>query len=316
MTREIAIAGYGGEGPVGQGAYRMTDADYHRDPCVQPSLSSGVAKVLVEASAAHAREIHPRLNPAWQPSTPSPRMALGSLCHALLLGRGTVRVLPYSDFRTKAAQVARAEVVAAGEVPVLAEQYEFAEQIVASAREQLAGTELAELVEGRGDGEVAVFAATPERAWVRAKVDWWASDRTCLVDYKTTSGLATAERFSRQAAELGYDIQAAFYERVVAAAYPWIAGRTRFVFVAQEVEPPFALAAYELSEAELSVARRKVDAALGAWVQCLESGRWPGYSRGIQRLTLPPWYGQRWLDREYAAGDGGDWILSEDGGAR
>ena len=40
---------------------------YHADPAPEPSLSSSVAKILVNLSPAHARIAHPRLNPDYRP---------------------------------------------------------------------------------------------------------------------------------------------------------------------------------------------------------------------------------------------------------
>ena len=79
---------------------------------------------------------------------------------------------------------------------------------------------------------------------------------------------------------------------------PELEGRLRFRFVFQEVEAPFALAIGELTEGDLHVARRQVDAAITKWLECLTTGKWPGYPKHVQRIELPPWAHREWLDRE------------------
>ena len=150
---------------------------------------------------------------------------------------------------------------------------------------------------GSGDAEVSAFARDAAGVWLRARFDWIAEGRGLIIDYKTTEN-AAAEPFARRAAQMGYDVQAAFYLRVLEALDPELAGRARFVLVAQEIRAPYALAAYELSEADMSVARRKVETAVAAWWRCLSQDSWPAYPPTIDRITLPHWSQARWLERE------------------
>ena len=45
-----------------QGIYNILAEQYHADPCVTASLSSSIAKILIEQSPMHAWMAHPRLN--------------------------------------------------------------------------------------------------------------------------------------------------------------------------------------------------------------------------------------------------------------
>lgn len=276
------------------GAYRMSAGEYHGDPCPKPSLSSSVARILLDASPAHAFHAHPRLNPNFQPDDGNRRLAVGEACHALLIGRGAqIANIDFDSYRKDAAKEARDAALERGEIPILATDLQLANEIVSAARRQLPS----EILRANGDGEVVV-AAEIDGAWCRVMLDWWSEERRDVVDYKTTIGRATEAAFSRQAGQMGYDVQDAFYQRVIREAFPQLAGRTRFLFVVQEIEPPYALATFEISEADRYVADRKVSAAIYGWRSCLEADRWPGYPSGVQRITLPEWHSRRWLDAE------------------
>ena len=49
------------------GVYSLPDDAYHADPCPGPSLSSSVAKLMLDRSPLHAWHAHPRLNPNFEP---------------------------------------------------------------------------------------------------------------------------------------------------------------------------------------------------------------------------------------------------------
>lgn len=296
------------------GAYRMTAERYHADPCPEPSLSSSVAKLILDATPLHAWHAHPKLNPAWTPDDSTRRLTLGSVCHALLIGQGREIVpVDFDSFRKAAAQEARDAAFAAGKLPVLVSDLEHAREIVDAARWQLARRGLTAFDEEHGAGEVVVAAQTGG-VWTRAMPDWWTHDGLTVYDYKTVGALVSPARFARHVAEMGYDVQDAHYLSTVGAAFPELDGRVRFVIVAQEIAPPYALATYELTEADRSVARRKVETAVAAWSTCLASGIWPAYPERLEPLALPSWHAQKWLDRELD--ESGDPLWSLVGGAR
>jgi hypothetical protein len=286
------------------GAYRMTPGNYHGDPCPEPSLSRSTANILLAQSPLHAWTNHPRLNPACTHEPGNVRMALGEACHRLLLGQGaTIARIPFANYRTKAAQAAKAEALAAGMIPMIAERdeadpdemtpLELAEAIVEAARAQLP----AGLIDESGDAEVAVVAQDAGGIWTRSLLDWWSADRLTIVDYKTAR-TASPIGFGAHAAQNGYDMQAAFYRRAVGRAFPELAGRVRFLFAVQEIEPPYALCVFEIAEADIFVADRKVEWALHEWALCLRGGKWRGYPTGIQRIMLPEWHAKRFLESE------------------
>lgn len=273
------------------GTYTMTASIYHADPCPVPSLSRSVAWKLVHESPLHAWWEHPRLN-ALHEESESNRTSLGTLCHTLLLGEGRgIAVYDGSDWRKKEAREFRDAAVSRGETPVTAPQYEQAERIVASARNQLGSMPSVE-------SEVAWLAEEEPGLWLRAMTDWITADGSVVYDYKTIGTSAAPETLHKHAANCAYDFQQAFYERVIAGVRPELAGRLTFRFICQEIEAPYALSVIELLEADVAVARRKVDYAVSRWRECLEANRWPGYGSRPVRVALPTWHSYSWLERE------------------
>ena len=101
----------------------MSAAEYHADPCPEPSLSSSIARLILSHSPLHAWTEHPRLNPNYKPEE-STKFDRGSAAHALLLeGEDRMAVIPFKDYRKDAAQEARDNARLAGKFPVLEADY-------------------------------------------------------------------------------------------------------------------------------------------------------------------------------------------------
>lgn len=299
---------------VKPGAYFMPEPVYHADPCPGPSLSTSIEKILLADSQRHAWQAHPKLNALWEPDVSNRTQAVGSACHAMLVGTEQwLHVIEENDYKKKAAKEERDEATRGGFTPVLIADYERAQAVVEAAREQLAESEVPALAHGEGDGEVSVLS-NERGIWRRCRLDWWSADRLTVVDYKATQGSANATTFERQVARMQYDLQDAFYLTLLEDEYPHLAGRIQFVFVVQEAKsPPFELALYQITEADREVARRKVAEGMRIWEKCLEEGRWAGYPKHIQRVSLPIWHTKQWLDHEMEmeeAGDSPDWAFA------
>lgn len=92
--------------------------------------------------------------------------------------------------------------------------------------------------------------------------------------------------FSGQAARLGYHVQAAFYLAGLDACAPH---PRRWLWVAVEPEPPYAVAVYEPTEQTLAQGRSEWETYLRQHLECQRTGRWPGYPADPQALNLPKW---------------------------
>jgi hypothetical protein len=287
-------------------------AAYFADPCPNPSLTQSIAKIMLDQSPRHAWEHHSRLNPNWQPDEPDYRKerAIGNAAHKLIIGRGKeIAVAPFADWRNKDAKKFRDDAVAAGHEPILTEHHEHALAMVAEAREQIAAVGWDAFDTETGDGEV-VLVWEENGFWFRSMVDWLLRDLRTVYDYKSSGGSFAPHVVGVKLADDGWDIQAAMIERGLDRLDPKGAGRRLFRFVAQENYPPYALLPVELTEAHLTMGRKKLEVAIDLWRACITADKWPRYPARVQRPEYPGWMETRWLEREveYAEnGIGNNW---------
>lgn len=259
-----------------------------------PSLSASIARILLNQTPRHAWLAHPRLNPHYRDER-KPEFDRGEAAHALLIGKGRkIAVLPFDDYRKKEAKEARDAAYAEKKIPIKARDYEEIEAMVQSARSQLGQIfELGKPFED-GQGELPLYWQEGETHF-RSRLDWLSHDRKIIFDYKTT-GNAHPDAFTRKIYDMGYDVQAAFYRRAVRMTGG--PERAAFIFVAQEIEAPYALSAVSLTPAALDMAERKVEKAIALWRDCMASNIWPGYPARVCHVDPPSWAEWQWTDRE------------------
>lgn len=259
------------------GIYDIPELEYHADKLVPGgSFSSTMAKQILK-SPAHLRSYldAPRVEKA--------AFDFGHIVHAGVLGVGLeVEVLDFPDYKTKAAQTAKAEAYAAGKVPVIERDYATARAAIKAVKEhEIAGP----LFAGNGVPELSAFAIDPNTdLWLRGRFDWVTPDLT-LVDLKTTiDGEPTA--FERAGRRLGYDVQQEFYRLVYRLATG--TDPTVFAFVTVEKASPHLVDVHMPTDwAELGSSR--VRRAIDLYAQCMETGEWPGRPPVINRTPSPLW---------------------------
>lgn len=285
----------------------VPEAIYHRDPCANPSLSSSIAKLLVARSPLHAWHEHPRLNPAKavdEEEKPTRAKEIGTVGHKLILGRGRdIEEIVADDYKTKAAQQARAAAYAAGRAPILSADLEHALAIERTAREQVAATDLAGIFDA-GTAEATLVWRDKLDSWKRARVDWLpasarAGGHITVVDLKTTGGAAASEDWQRTAFDMGYDVQDAFYREGLAALIPRVS-TIRFVFIVIEQAPPYGMTINEFSGQALYEAVELVDMASRMWAVCMQRNQWPGYPLEASHIDPPKWRSERGEYRKLA----------------
>jgi hypothetical protein len=293
------------------GIYTVTAADYHADPCPEPSLSSTIVKMLCLSSPLHAWHAHPRLNPA-PVDDETEAMNIGTGAHALLL-EGTdadIVVVDAKDWRTKAAQQARDDARAAGKTPLLASTWADVQAMVGALRAQLAW---------HTDGGADMFLdGTPEQTiiwreddvWCRARLDYLRAAtvagvsvaladpiaRVSVDDYKTTSATANPDTWTRTMFYAGLDIQAAWYLRGLRAVLDHV--DVSFRFCVQETFAPYALSVIGLGPDALLLAEKKCLYALDVWRESRARNDWAGYPRRTCYAALPMAHEAWWLERE------------------
>jgi PDDEXK-like domain of unknown function (DUF3799) len=268
-------------------------ATYHADPCIEPSLTSSIAKMLCLSSPLHAWYQHPRLNPA-PIEDDCEAFDIGTAAHALLLEqRSAITVIDAADWRTKDAKAQRDHARTTGMIPLLKKKWADVQAMATAARVQLAA---------HRDGAAEMFTAGhPEQTliwkegdtWCRARLDWMRPD--AIDDYKTTSATANPETWSRTLFGAGADIQAAWYIRGL-KALTGIDGTFRFAV--QETYPPYALAVIGLGPDALVLAEKKCLYALDLWKASLAANKWDGYPKRTCWASLPMAHEAWWLDKE------------------
>lgn len=281
------------------GLYELPAAAYHADPAPAASLSSSIAKILVSRTPAHARHAHPRLNPDWEPNTPSADMLIGAAAHELVLGKGAgLHIMeavdkdgePVSNFMTKAAKDERTQALAEGKTPLLRHQAAQAEAIADAALDQLSW------LDWHGASEVVALWQHGQ-CWHRAMFDRLLADQRTILDLKFTRTDGGPFGFPEQAARMGYDMQQAHYLRGLAE----VAGtsrRLRFLFAVVEIGPPVMVCVHELPIELALIGERKVTYAYDVWARCMQTNTWPGYAPRIHVGDPPQWAIARWTERE------------------
>ena len=226
------------------GIYDIPEDVYHADPCIQPSLSSSIARLLIGRSPRHAWTAHPRLNPHFQTENKT-AFDIGRAAHASLLGAGSkIVIIDAADYRTTKAKMLRDKAYADGKTPLLQTQTEVIGKMTHAAAQQLEATHDARDAFTKGKPE-QTLVWQDDGMWCRARLDWLPDKRGHIYDYKTTSSSAGPDSFMRSLFDNGYDFQAAFYLRGVANLLDW--HNIEFRFVVQETSPPYALSVVALA---------------------------------------------------------------------
>lgn len=285
----------------GPGLFQMPADAYHADCAPEPSLSSSIARTLVEQSPQHAWIAHPRLGCRVEPDRdPSRPKEIGTVAHKLILGRGAeVVVIDADDYRTAAAKAQRAQAYEAGHCPILRPDAEKADALADQVAEKLAAIPGCEGF-AKAPSEVVAVAQDRSGAWLRIMMDRVEIHPTHAViwDVKTGDQSAAPQGLGRRVENMQMEVQAALYTRVLASLLPRLAGRIRFRWIFVENEFPHALTVAEADGAGMEIGARKVAAAIHLWNRCRAADRWPGYPAEIVRFDYPEWAARRWTERE------------------
>lgn len=282
------------------GVHDIDEATYHGDPCPEPSLSSSIAKLLVNRSAKHAWSAHPRLNPNQQ-SEHSQKFDLGSAFHTLFLRRGAEVVeIDADDWRTNAAKAARDAAREAGRIPMLKAQLGRTKAMVEAVQQQVCEHPELALAFKDGEPERTLVWREENGIWCRARLDWMPKHGPAFPDLKTTEASASPDQWGRGILfNNDYDIQDAFYRRGLLAL--GLAQDPYVLFVAAELDAPLHLiATHRCSPSAAAMADRMVQNAIDLWGWCLQNKRWPGYDNQTAHHDAPPWREERMLNREFA----------------
>lgn len=260
------------------GIYELPADLYHAHPALS---SSGARKLLPPYCPALFKWHRENQQP------PSRVFDFGHAAHKMVLGIGPIlSIVQAENWRTKAAQEARDDAYAAGEVPLLQAEFDTVQAMATVLSRHPAAT----MIMQPGKPEQSLFAKDEATGvMLRARIDWLpdADDgRMRIVDYKTTASAEPAA-FARSVARYGYFQQAAWYIDIVRAL--GLADEVEFVFIGQEKVEPHIVQAYRLDDFALKIGRRLNRDAIELFAQCTKTDTWPTYSSEIEELSLPAW---------------------------
>jgi hypothetical protein len=275
-------------------------SEYHK---LRGFFSSTIAKTLTSRSERHAKDSCDRNEEEDEEDLTDQQLALrerGNILHSLVLGKGQrIEVVPFGDYRTKAAKEARDSARALGHIPVKQtrmDDYLRAAGVIKS-RILEAGHDAFE----SGVSELAIkWIESSPHGPVQCK---GMLDKVCIwgLDGKTGAPEATIYDLKfvgdaepslneRTAEKLGYSIQSAAYTRALAALYPQLAGRIEFRFLFVEAKRPYDIWDPKPDGVFRQLGESRWINGVQAWARGLSEGTWPGYrGRGRSEISVPVW---------------------------
>lgn len=136
-----------------------------------------------------------------------------------------------------------------------------------------------------GVAEASVYWEDPDSGLLlKCRPDYWRHTQM-LTDLKSTRS-ASKWAFSKDIFEYGYHVSAAMY-------LDGIKHETgedmedRFLWVAQEKEPPYAVNTFVPTPESIAEGRRVYKAAALQLAECLATNVWPGYPEEVEMIDLP-----------------------------
>lgn len=267
----------------------VPEADYHADPAPEISASASILRKLDRQSPEHAREAHPRLNPAMPVRQPTEAQETGTILHALMLGTAPPwRVYEYEDWRSKDARTARDTCRESGIIPILAHKLEPLTAMAAAYRRRIE-RDFPKLASAMVDPETikeATIIARINGVMCRSRVDILPpANYGFIADLKFTGLSAPPDEYERTVRR-DYRYQADLYPRMVRAMR---GDMPEFRFYCGEEESPHGMACYTFGPGSEERNRERVDTALEKWALCLAANQWPGYPALIHTIEDEPW---------------------------
>jgi len=252
--------------PIDPSLLMLSEVDYHAD--TSAINASGLKKIRL--SPAHY------IASIEEEKDPTPAMEFGTLAHACVLTPKSVKELCSSLSAKTLKELEKAEKIASAVKnnkisSIVTTEFGVAEACIYWTEKVLVNNE-------------AVLIRC------KARLDWMSEPTNIfpngiIYDLKTTTD-ATPQEFSKATYNLGYHIQAAWYQRAFFALY----GKTPpFIFIAAEKKEPFGIMNFEASKDLLDSGENLCVKLLTLYAECKVNNSWPCYEEKIQQLNLPLW---------------------------
>lgn len=296
------------------GFYRMSLDRHHGQPCVGPSVTSGVLRKMELQTPADVWAFH-LLNPDRWPSEDKPALRMGRAMASLIEGgvqqlKQHFTVVPEDAPRKPDARQLKAYAENRAS-DVARTSVEFWDTLESDPRDVLPAAEWELIVTMGGvltqdPAASAVMAGLPEMTmawqdeatgiWVLARPDTVSFDGATS-DFKKMSargGSFDYRLVDRNITKHGYHQQMALaaegLERLT-GSWPTSVG-----VVAQSDKPPHHVILREIADEELRMGQFLNNRAIKRFHECLTSGHWPGPGEDTGAYIMPDWYRSRILE--------------------
>lgn len=113
------------------------------------------------------------------------------------------------------------------------------------------------------------------------------SGHRCFGDLKTSVSAAPRD-FAKKAANLDYDLQQALYAAALASS-EGLEDEPAMFWAVVESSASAPVSIFAVPREAMDSGQRKLNKCIDLYLQCTESGEWPGYGQGIQQLKWPSW---------------------------
>ena len=260
------------------GIYKLSNEEYHKQEALNKS-----GLVQLSKSPAHFYQWYHAPD-----EEPTNAMVIGTAVHTAVLEPDkydqSIIIAPQVDKRTKAgkAKWASFQKKAKGKIILNKDDANAIEGIKESVYNNMTAYDL--LLEG--NPEQSIFFKDPVHNFLcKVRPDWYTNNKE-VVDIKTCID-AGYDAFSRAIANYKYHWQAHLY----LSGMTEVTGieHNKFIFIAIEKEPPYAVAVYEATKDMLSTAQKQITPILNVYAECLKLNVWPGYTDTLQPIQLPRW---------------------------
>lgn len=295
---------------LGVGLHRGVSMQDYLDDALTPqvALSASGIRTLIEATPLAFAARNPRL---WEElglwsgefkRRETKRSRLGTAIHSGLLGAGqdvimiragdynTAKGQPGKNLGTDGAKKAIAQAEENGKVWLSEDQFEVCVRVVAHAAEKIASNPVHGEAWERGESEVTLIwqrETSHGPIWCRARPDRLDIASGTIFDPKTTAKAIDAQSLARKFASEGTDYQAVWVSDGVEAIFPALRGRSRFVPIAIEVEPPRDSRFVRFPMSTLQLIGQQIDLACELFAKCIYSGVWSGWDDAEGETVLP-----------------------------
>lgn len=266
------------------GLLHLSNEAYHGGPGISKSHLDVAAKSPAHYWAAY-------LDPNREPRQATPAMVLGTAIHAAILEPDLFAkqfvIAPDISRRSNAGKAEYDDWIKGntGREVLTPEQW----QVACGARDAVRGHHHASELLKRGQAELSFLGRDGVHdELVKCRTDWLSWDDGLIVDVKSTEDASPAA-FIRSVLTYRYHVQQAWYLDVIEQALGDVP-LLRWVFLAVEKSPPYAVGLYTLPPAMVAAGRIQARADLARIVHNKLLGTWWDYgSAGTTELEVPPW---------------------------